>query len=51
MAEAYTPLTPEQRFRSGLIAPSHRAQVTIDVPAEGELKVADLALKPGKEGE
>jgi hypothetical protein len=51
VAEAYTPLTPEQRFRSGLIPPSHRAQVTIDVPADGELRVDDLALKPGKEGE
>ena len=51
VAEAYTPLTPEQRFRTGLIRPSHRAQVTIDVPADGELKVDDLALKPGKEGE
>ena len=51
VAEAYTPLTPEQRFRSGSIRPSHRAEVTIDVPADGELKVDDLALKPGKEGE
>ena len=46
VAEAYTPLTPEQRFRTGLIAPSFRAQVTIDVPAEGELTVGDVALKP-----
>ncbi len=46
VADAYTPLTPEQRFRTGVIGPSHRAQITIDVPADGELKVGDLALKP-----
>ncbi|MEX0718084.1 MAG: M56 family metallopeptidase [Planctomycetaceae bacterium] len=47
VAEGYSPLTPEQRFRtSGLIGPSHRVQVTIDVPADGELKLGDLALKP-----
>jgi len=40
------PLTREQRFRTGRISPSHRAQVTIDVPAEGELKVDDLVLQP-----
>jgi hypothetical protein len=46
VAESYTPLTREQRFRTGRISPSHRAQVTIDVPAEGELKVDDLVLQP-----
>jgi hypothetical protein len=50
VAEAYTSLTPEQRFRSGGILPSYRVQVTIDVPAEGELKVDDLLLKPSLPG-
>jgi hypothetical protein len=48
VAEGYTPLTPEQRFRTGFIGPSHRAQITIEVPAEGELTVPELALKPSK---
>lgn len=47
-ASAYVPLTPEQRFRTGVILPSFRAQITIEVPAEGELTVPDLALKPGQ---
>ena len=51
VADAYAPLTPEQRFRTGLITPSFHAQVPIEVPAEGELKVADLALKPIRAGE
>ncbi len=46
VADAYTPLKPEQRFQTGVIGPSYRAQITIDVPADGELKVDDLALKP-----
>ena len=51
VADAYTPLTPRRRFRTGLIGPSHRVQVTIDVPAGGELKAGDLALKPVRAGE
>jgi hypothetical protein len=51
VAEAYTPLTPEQRVRTGFVGPSHRAQFTIDVPADGELKLGDLALKPIGAGE
>jgi hypothetical protein len=51
VAEAYTPLTPEQRFRTGLISPSHRTEVKIDVPADGELKVGDLDLKPSRKDE
>ncbi len=50
-AEAYVPLTPEQRFRSGFIHPTYRAEVTIDVPAEGELKVDDLIMRPSQDGE
>jgi hypothetical protein len=50
VAEAYTPLSPEQRF-GGLPRPSHRAQIVIDVPADGELAVPDLALKPVAAGE
>jgi hypothetical protein len=46
VAEAYTPLTPELYLRTGAIRPSHRAQITIDVPVDGELTVADLSLKP-----
>jgi hypothetical protein len=47
VAEGYSPLTPEQRVRLG--GPrnlSHRALIRIDVPADGELAVEDLALKP-----
>jgi hypothetical protein len=51
VAEAYAPLAPEDRFHTGLIVPSHRAQVTIDVPVDGELTVADLALKPSATSE
>lgn len=46
VAEAYLPLTPEQRVRSGILGPSYRAQATVDVPADGELKVEDLVLRP-----
>ncbi len=51
VAEGYTPLTPEQRFRTGEIGPSHRAQIRIVVPADGELTVRDLPLKPNPAGE
>jgi hypothetical protein len=52
VADAYAPLTPEQRSRTGgHVAPSFHAQVTIEVPSDGELKVADLALKPIRAGE
>jgi hypothetical protein len=44
-AEAYAPLTPEQRV-SGFPAPSHRATARIDVPDSGELVVGDLNLEP-----
>ena len=47
-AEGYVPLTPEQRFRTGLIRPSLHAEITIEVPAEGELTVPDLSLKPSR---
>src|SRR5262249_31615864 len=45
-AHAFKPLTKEQMFRTGAIAPSYHAQVKIVVPAEGELKVDDLARTP-----
>ena len=47
-AEGYVPLTPEQRFRTGIIRPSLHAEITIEVPAEGELTVPDLTLKPSR---
>jgi hypothetical protein len=55
-ARAYTPLTPgppEQRSRLGFgrVAPSFHAQVKIEVPAEDELTVPDLPLKPIRDGE
>jgi beta-lactamase regulating signal transducer with metallopeptidase domain len=46
VAEAYLPLTPEQRVRSGMIGPSFRAQIQIEVPADAELNVGELALQP-----
>lgn len=51
VAHAYTPLTPEQRFTTGFIGPSHRAEMKIEVAAEGELVVEDLQLKPGRPNE
>jgi hypothetical protein len=50
-AQAYSPLPPDQRTRLIDPVPSHHAQATIDVPAEGELTVDDLALKPIKTSE
>jgi hypothetical protein len=44
-AEAYAPLTPEQRA-GGFPTPSHRASATIDVPDSGELVVPELKLQP-----
>ena len=49
-AEAFAPLTPNQRRSTGLVGPSYRAEITIDVPADGELKVDGLALKPIQKG-
>jgi hypothetical protein len=51
VAYAFRELAPEERKRSGAIAPSYQAQMTIEVPADGELNVDDLVLKstrPGK---
>jgi hypothetical protein len=50
-AYAFKPLTPEQQRRTGAIAPSYHAQLKIEVPAEGELAVADLALKAIERGD
>jgi hypothetical protein len=44
-AEAYAPLTPEQRA-GGFPSPSYRALATIDVPHSGELVVPELNLEP-----
>jgi hypothetical protein len=51
VAYAYKELTPQEMKMSGLIAPSFHADVTIDVPEEGEVKAPNLELKairPGK---
>ena len=48
VAEAYTPLTPEQRFRTAASVPRIEPRSTIEVPADGELKVDDLVLKPSR---
>jgi hypothetical protein len=45
LAEAFIPLTPEQRFPTGAIRPSHRTEINIEVPEAGEMIVPDLALK------
>jgi hypothetical protein len=50
VAYAFKPLTPEQMKTSGLIPPSYQVQTTIEVPAEGEVTVKDLALKPIERG-
>jgi hypothetical protein len=44
VAEAFKPLSDEDRFRSGIIGPALRAETKIEVPAEGELKLPDLPL-------
>jgi len=46
VAYAFKPLTPEQMKRSGLIPPSYHAELTIEVPADGEVTMKDLALEP-----
>ena len=51
VAYAYKQLTPEEMKRLGAIAPSYNAQITIDVPADGEVKVGDLDLKLIRRGE
>jgi beta-lactamase regulating signal transducer with metallopeptidase domain len=51
LARAYVPLTPEQRFRTGAILPSFQAETKIEVPAEGELVVDNLILKPSRRDE
>jgi hypothetical protein len=49
-AQAYVPMTPEERSspRLGLRGPAFQAEMKIDVPAEGEVTLPDLALKPLK---
>jgi hypothetical protein len=51
LADGYSPLTPEQLRSTGLVGPSHRAQIVIEVPADGELTMPDLALNPVRAGE
>jgi beta-lactamase regulating signal transducer with metallopeptidase domain len=48
IAEAYVPLTPEQKFRTGVIGPRYRAEIEVDVPESGELTVPNLVLAAGK---
>ncbi|HEX5105694.1 MAG TPA: hypothetical protein VFV87_17865, partial [Pirellulaceae bacterium] len=43
--EAYVPLTPEQRVRTGIIGPTYHAKAKIEVPESGELMVPDLKLE------
>jgi hypothetical protein len=45
VAEAFTPLTPEQRVSTGIVGPAFRAEMKLEVPAEGEFAVPDLVLK------
>jgi len=49
-ASAYTPLTPEQQRRTGIVGPSFQAEMPITVPESGEFKAPDLALKPMERG-
>jgi hypothetical protein len=49
-AEGYTPLSHEQGFRTGVQGPSHRVQITVDVPAKGEVMLPELALKSTEAG-
>jgi hypothetical protein len=46
VAEAYTPLTPDEQIDRGFRGPSYRALTNIDVPVDGELIVPELALQP-----
>ena len=49
-AYAYQPLTGKEALYSGFSRPTLYAAVTIKVPAEGEVKVDDLALKSSRAG-
>jgi hypothetical protein len=49
-AEGYAPLSEEQRFRSGLVGPTHTATATIEVPEEGEAPLIELRLESGRAG-
>ncbi len=49
-AEGYVPLTPQQRYSTGLITPTYTAQMTIDVPESGEVTVPDLKLSKANFG-
>lgn len=43
-AEAFQPLTPEQKMRTGLIGPAFRAEIEVDVPAAGEVALPEIRL-------
>jgi hypothetical protein len=45
VAEAYKPLTPEAQRSTGVIGPAFRAEIKIEVPAEGTVSAPDLVLK------
>lgn len=49
-AYAYEPAAGNDALLSGLSVPTYHAQLNIDVPASGELKVPDLVLKSGRVG-
>jgi hypothetical protein len=48
-AYAYA-LTPEDLVFSGLILPKYGAQVSIEVPMDGEVKIPDVPLKTNRPG-
>lgn len=46
IAEGYEPIKPENKFRSGIIGPSHRAEVIVEIPEKGATThVPDLKLE------
>lgn len=49
-AYAYGKESPENALLSGFRGPSHYALVTVEVPADGEVKADELVLKRGGAG-
>lgn len=45
LAEAYLPLTPEQRFRTGIPTPTFTGESTVVVPEDGEAPDVKIELK------
>ena len=45
-AEAYVPLTDQQRFSTGFVNPVYRSEKIIEIPETGEVVIPDLKVLP-----